>query len=82
MELIPTFVAAGGENQDLALQYYLQSLAERRQYASVAEGDLVPTLNNVGMQYCRRHNFGEWTTSASALFDCPPPHRQVHPYTY
>ncbi|PVD21870.1 hypothetical protein C0Q70_17672 [Pomacea canaliculata] len=46
-----------GENQDLALQYYLQSLAERRQYASVAEGDLVPTLNNVGMQYCRRHNF-------------------------
>ena len=48
----------GGEDQDRALQYYRQSLVERRRYADVAPGDLVAPLNNVAMQYSRRGDFG------------------------
>lgn len=44
----------GNEDQDKALHYYKQSLVERRRYQDVAPGDLVVTLNNVGMQYSRR----------------------------
>ncbi|KAK7095097.1 uncharacterized protein [Littorina saxatilis] len=46
-----------GEDQDKAFQFYKQSLVERRRYSKVAPGDLVPTLNNVGMQYSRRGSF-------------------------
>nr|KAG5694547.1 hypothetical protein BaRGS_032492 [Batillaria attramentaria] len=46
-----------GESQEMAMDYYLRSLAERRRYAEVAPGDLVPCLNNIGMQYGRRGNY-------------------------
>ena len=49
----------GGEDQDRALQYYRQSLVERRRYADVAPGDLVAPLNNIAMQYSQRGDFGK-----------------------
>ena len=60
--LLPTVTmyrdVTGGEDQDKALHFYQQSLVEKRRYASVAPGDLVPTLNNIGMQHSRRRRYG------------------------
>ncbi|KAK7480272.1 hypothetical protein BaRGS_00028440, partial [Batillaria attramentaria] len=43
-----------GESQEKALGYYLKSLSERRRYMKVVPRDLVPPLNNIGMQFCKR----------------------------
>ncbi|XP_025112275.1 kinesin light chain 4-like isoform X2 [Pomacea canaliculata] len=48
-----------GDNQDLALHFYRQSLQERRGLPSMPPSDLVPLIINVGMQYIRRGRLDE-----------------------